>query len=98
MSDREPSPASPDEELNPEADPNEAARQAAMLRKVIREQERHREGGIEPELADDDAAVDPPMRGEAKRSAGEPGEQSITFRNLHSLDVRAIRLDMYSCR
>jgi hypothetical protein len=28
-----------------------------MMRKVIREQERHREGGIEPELAGDDVAA-----------------------------------------
>lgn len=55
MSEREPSPTSRDEALSAEPDPQETAREAAMMRKVIRDQERHREGGIEPELADDDA-------------------------------------------
>jgi hypothetical protein len=58
MSEPEPSTASPDAELSGEPDLPEAAREAAMVRKVIREQERHREGGIEPELAGDDAAAD----------------------------------------
>jgi hypothetical protein len=59
MSEREPSPASPDQALTEEPDPQQAAREAAMIRKAIRDQERHREGGIEPELADDDASTDP---------------------------------------
>jgi len=59
MSEREPSPTSPDEALSTEPDPQQAAREIAMMRKVIRDQERHREGGIEPELADDDATTDP---------------------------------------
>jgi hypothetical protein len=59
MSEREPSPASPDAEPSGERDLLEAAREAAMMRKVIRQQERHREGGIEPELAEDDAVDDP---------------------------------------
>jgi hypothetical protein len=59
MNEPEPSPARPDAQLSGEPDPQEAAREAAMMRNVIREQERHREGGIEPELADDDAAADP---------------------------------------
>jgi hypothetical protein len=58
MSEPEPSTASPDAELSAEPDLPDAAREAAMMRKVIREQERHREGGIEPELTDDDAAAD----------------------------------------
>jgi hypothetical protein len=58
MSEPEPSPASPDAEQGGEPDPQQAAREAAMMRKVIREQERHREGGIEPELAGDDTAAD----------------------------------------
>jgi hypothetical protein len=58
MSKPELPPSGPNAELSGEPDPLEAAREAAMMRKVIREQERHREGGIEPELADDDAAAD----------------------------------------
>jgi hypothetical protein len=58
MSEPEPSTASPGAELSGEPDLPEAGREAAMMRKVIREQERHREGGIEPELADDDAVAD----------------------------------------
>ena len=58
MSEPEPSTASADAELSGEPDLPEAAREAAMVRKVVREQERHREGGIEPELAGDDAAAD----------------------------------------
>jgi len=58
MSEQEPSPADPDADLNGEPDPQDAEREAAMIRKVIREQERHREGGIEPELADDDDPAD----------------------------------------
>jgi hypothetical protein len=58
MSEPEPSTASPDAELSGEPERPEEAREAALMRKVIREQERHREGGIEPELADDDAAAD----------------------------------------
>jgi hypothetical protein len=39
--------------------PDEAAedREAAMMRKVMRIQERHREGGVDPDL--DDADADP---------------------------------------
>jgi hypothetical protein len=58
MSEPEPSTASPDAELSGEPELPEEAREVAMMRKVIRVQERHREGGIEPELADDDAAAD----------------------------------------
>jgi hypothetical protein len=58
MSEPEPTTASPDAELSGEPELPGEAREAAMMRKVIREQERHREGGIEPELADDDAAAD----------------------------------------
>ena len=57
MSEPEPSAASPDAELSGEPGLSEAAREAAMVRKVIREQARHREGGIELELGGDDAAA-----------------------------------------
>jgi hypothetical protein len=33
---------------------DDAAREAALIRKVLRAQEQHREGGIDPELAVDD--------------------------------------------
>jgi hypothetical protein len=33
-------------------------REAAMMRKVMRVQERHREGGVDPDLADTDADDD----------------------------------------
>ncbi len=59
MTEPELPPSGQDAELGGEPDPREAAREAAMMRKVIREQERHREGGIEPELADDDAVTGP---------------------------------------
>jgi hypothetical protein len=35
------------------------ARDAALIRRVLRIQEQHREGGIDPELAVDDAAPEP---------------------------------------
>ncbi len=40
-----------------DARPDEAAedREAAMMRKVMRMQERHREGGVDPDLDDADA-------------------------------------------
>jgi hypothetical protein len=34
-------------------------REAAMMRKVMRMQERHREGGVDPELDDTDADAGP---------------------------------------
>jgi len=41
------------------ADDREAAREAAMMRKVMRMQERHREGGVDPDLDDADADAGP---------------------------------------
>ena len=38
----------------PDEDP-----EAAMMREILRRQERHREGGIEPELADTDEEPGP---------------------------------------
>jgi hypothetical protein len=57
MSDHASTPAGSGDE--PGAEPGQAddAREAAMMRNVLREQERHREGGVEPEL--DDAGTDP---------------------------------------
>ena len=59
MTDPEPSLAIPDQDMSSDPDTHEATREAAMMRKMIREQERHREGGVEPELATDDDATDP---------------------------------------
>ena len=59
MNERQPEPAIPDEASSGQPDPPDATGEAAMIRKVIRQQERHREGGIEPELAPDDADTDP---------------------------------------
>jgi hypothetical protein len=47
MSDAEP----PVRQHNDPGGPEEA-REAAMIRKVLRQQEQHREGGVEPELSD----------------------------------------------
>jgi hypothetical protein len=35
------------------------AREAALMREVIRAQQRHREGGVDPELDDADADPEP---------------------------------------
>jgi hypothetical protein len=62
MDDRETTSGSPGDEPDAEPDRQDDAAEAALIRKVIREQERHREGGVDPELAeagDDDGAADP---------------------------------------
>jgi len=59
MSDRERAPASPGEEPDEEASSSEGAREAALIRKVMRVQEKHREGGIEPDLDVDDQEPEP---------------------------------------
>ena len=60
MTDTEPAPADVGDEasgqpgqLDQPGLPDDA-REAAMIRKVLRIQERHREGGVDPELAGDD--------------------------------------------
>jgi hypothetical protein len=53
MSDRASTPGGPGDEQELADD----AREAALMRDVLREQERHREGGVEPGL--DDAGTDP---------------------------------------
>jgi hypothetical protein len=52
----EPTPAHGDrgEQQGSEPDALDTEREAAMMRAVMRAQERHREGGIDPELADAD--------------------------------------------
>jgi hypothetical protein len=53
MTDRPPTPGGPGDEHELADDD----REAALMREVLREQERHREGGVEPGL--DDAGTDP---------------------------------------
>jgi hypothetical protein len=54
MSDRESTPGSSDDDLSEESDGLDDAREAALMREIIRAQQRHREGGVEPELDDAD--------------------------------------------
>ena len=54
MSDREPTPGSSGDEPDREPDLQDDAAEAALIRKVMREQERHREGGVDPELDEGD--------------------------------------------
>ncbi len=57
MSDRASTPGGSGDEPGGEPELAEDAREAALMRDVLREQERHREGGVEPGL--DDAGTDP---------------------------------------
>ncbi len=59
MSDRERAPGSPGDEPGEEASPLDGDREAALIRKVMRVQEKHREGGIERELEVDDEEPEP---------------------------------------
>ncbi len=54
MSERAPTPGSPGDEPNDESGELDDAREAALMREVLREQEQHREGGVEPGLDDPD--------------------------------------------
>jgi len=56
MSDHASTPAGSGDEPGGEPELADDAREAAMMRNVLREQERHREGGVEPGL--DDAGTD----------------------------------------
>ena len=51
MNDRDAAPDSSGNERGDEASPDD---EAALIRNVLRMQERHREGGIDPELRGDD--------------------------------------------
>jgi hypothetical protein len=53
MSEREPAPGNSGGEPSPDPDVVDEAREAALMREVMRKQERHREGGIEPWLRDE---------------------------------------------
>jgi hypothetical protein len=54
MSDRASTPDSADNNLSEKPDQLDDAREAALMREIIRAQERHREGGVKPELDDVD--------------------------------------------
>ena len=56
MSDHTPAPGSPGDGPDSEPAVLDEAQEAAMMRAVMRRQEKHREGGIDREL--DDAAAD----------------------------------------
>ncbi len=59
MSEREPAPGSSGDKPDNDSDVLDEAREAALMREVIRMQERHREGGVEPELGGGDADPEP---------------------------------------
>jgi hypothetical protein len=59
MSDRARTPGSSDGELSRESDALDEAREAALMREVLRAQERHREGGVDPELDEVDGEQEP---------------------------------------
>jgi hypothetical protein len=54
MSDGVATPDSPGGQHSDEPEDTDRAREAAMMRAVMRAQEKHREGGIDPELDDTD--------------------------------------------
>jgi hypothetical protein len=59
MSDQEQMPGNSGDEPGDDARLPDDAREAALIRKVLRVQEQHREGGIDPELDVDDEAPEP---------------------------------------
>ena len=54
MSERAPAPGNSGDEPDGEPGALDDAREAALMREVLREQEQHREGGVEPGLDDPD--------------------------------------------
>jgi len=52
MSERAPAPGNSGDEPDGEPGALDDAREAALMREVLREQEQHREGGVEPGLED----------------------------------------------
>jgi hypothetical protein len=60
MSDQASAPGSSDNTLSEDSGGLDDAGEAALMREIIRAQERHREGGVEPELddANDDTVSD----------------------------------------
>ncbi len=59
MSEQASAPDSSEDETRGESDVLDDARAAELMREVIRMQERHREGGIEPELDNADGNHEP---------------------------------------
>ena len=59
MSERASTPDSSEDETRRDSDVLDDARAADLMREVIRMQERHREGGIEPELDNVDGDREP---------------------------------------
>jgi len=55
MTDRGLTPGGSGDEPGGEPERDDDDREAALMREVLREQERHREGGVEPGLGDADA-------------------------------------------
>lgn len=63
MSDRASTSSSSGDEQSGEPDVLDEAREAALMRDVLRAQERHREGGVEPELDGVDGDPEPDAQG-----------------------------------
>jgi hypothetical protein len=59
MSERPSAPDSSEDQASGKSDVLDDARAAELMREVIRVQERHREGGIEPELDEVDEVGEP---------------------------------------
>ena len=59
MSDQASVPDGPGGEADSSPEAVAEEREAAMMRKVMRMQERHREGGVDPDLDDTDADAGP---------------------------------------
>ncbi len=59
MIERDAAPGSPGDEPGHESEVPGDAREAALMRDVLRGQEKHREGGIDPELDGADADPEP---------------------------------------
>ena len=55
MSERAPAPGNSGDEPNGEPGALDDEREAALMREVLREQEQHREGGVEPGLDEPDS-------------------------------------------
>jgi hypothetical protein len=60
MGEREQAPGSgPGEQPGPDPELLDEARETAMMREIVRRQERHHEGGVEPELEERDEEAGP---------------------------------------
>ena len=61
MGEQEHAPGSSGGKPDPDPDIQDGAREDALMREVLRKQEQHREGGVEPEL--DELNEDPRVEG-----------------------------------